>query len=101
MADSGLYGQCRAHAAIVGFCDLKNPNANRVLGMMRQSRNFVGVRCTLHGTDDADFMRGFALLEKHGLTYDCWNSKWSDIPPLAAVARAFPNVPIVLNHLGV
>ena len=43
MADSGLYGQCRAHAAIVGFCDLKKPNADRVLGMMRQSRNFVGV----------------------------------------------------------
>lgn len=50
--------------------------------------------------DDPEFIRGVALLEKHGLAFEVWQSQWRDIPNVTALARRFPNVTIVLNHLG-
>jgi predicted TIM-barrel fold metal-dependent hydrolase len=48
---------------------------------------------------DERWLRGFALLEKHGLSWDLRVPFWH-LEEAAAVARAFPNVPIVLNHTG-
>ncbi|MGH7029609.1 MAG: amidohydrolase family protein [Stellaceae bacterium] len=48
--------------------------------------------------DDA-WLRGFALLEKYRLSWDLRVPFWH-LHEAAAVARAFPKTPIVLNHTG-
>jgi predicted TIM-barrel fold metal-dependent hydrolase len=48
---------------------------------------------------DEDWLRGFALLEKYGLSWDLRVPAWH-LPEAAAVARAFPHTAIVLNHTG-
>jgi predicted TIM-barrel fold metal-dependent hydrolase len=45
------------------------------------------------------WQRGFALLEKYGLSWDLRVPFWH-LEEAAAVAHAFPNTPIVLNHSG-
>jgi predicted TIM-barrel fold metal-dependent hydrolase len=48
---------------------------------------------------DATFRAGFAHLARLGLSYDAW-LYFHQIPRLTALARAFPETPIVLNHCG-
>ena len=48
---------------------------------------------------DEKWLRGFALLEKHGLSWDLRVPAWH-LVEAAEVARQFPKVPIVLNHTG-
>lgn len=48
---------------------------------------------------DAQWLRGFALLEQHGLSWDLRVPYWH-LAEAAEVARQFPNTPIVLNHTG-
>jgi len=48
---------------------------------------------------DERWLRGFALLERYGLSWDLRVPFWH-LEEAAAVARAFPNTPIVLNHTG-
>ena len=48
---------------------------------------------------DSEFRRGFARLIAMGLTFDAWLYH-TQIPELTDLARAFPQAPIVLNHVG-
>jgi predicted TIM-barrel fold metal-dependent hydrolase len=48
---------------------------------------------------DEKWLRGFALLEKHDLSWDLRVPYWH-LGEAAAVARAFPGTAIVLNHTG-
>lgn len=48
---------------------------------------------------DEAWLRGFSLLEKYRLSWDLRVPFWH-LREAAGVARAFPNVPIVLNHTG-
>jgi L-fuconolactonase len=48
---------------------------------------------------DPTFRQGFAQLGKLGLSFDAWLYH-PQIPELADLARAFPAIPIVLNHVG-
>ncbi len=48
---------------------------------------------------DERWLRGFALLEKYRLSWDLRVPFWH-LYEAAAVARAFPRTPIVLNHTG-
>ena len=48
---------------------------------------------------DERWLRGFALLEKYRLSWDLRVPFWH-LDEAAAVARAFPRTPIVLNHTG-
>ena len=48
---------------------------------------------------DELWLRGFALLEKYGLSWDLRVPFWH-LAEAVDVARAFPNTPIVLNHTG-
>ena len=45
------------------------------------------------------FRRGFAALARRGLSFDAWLYH-TQIDQLIDLARAFPSVPIVLNHVG-
>lgn len=45
------------------------------------------------------FRKGFAQLAKRGLSYDAWLYH-TQVGQLVDLARAFPDVPICLNHVG-
>jgi predicted TIM-barrel fold metal-dependent hydrolase len=49
--------------------------------------------------DDPRWRRGYALLERYGLSYDL-QTPWWHLPAAADLARAFPRTPIVINHAG-
>ena len=48
---------------------------------------------------DSDFRRGFACLERYSLSFDAWQYH-SQIDELTDLADAFPDVTIVLDHVG-
>ncbi len=48
---------------------------------------------------DERWLRGFALLERYGFSWDLRVPFWH-LPEAAVVARAFPNTSVVLNHTG-
>ena len=48
---------------------------------------------------DSAFRRGFARLQRYGLSFDAWLYH-PQLPELVELARAFPNVTIVLDHIG-
>jgi predicted TIM-barrel fold metal-dependent hydrolase len=49
--------------------------------------------------EDPRWLAGFALLERHGMSWDLRVPFWH-LADAADVARAFPRTPIVLNHTG-
>jgi predicted TIM-barrel fold metal-dependent hydrolase len=48
---------------------------------------------------DPAFRIGFARLGHYGLTFDAWLYH-TQIPELTNLARAFPEIPVVLDHVG-
>ncbi len=120
MSASGLYGLPRVAAAIVGFADLRLGEAvGDVLRVEIQAGGgrFRGIRHAtasdpnpgIIGADntnpngdifsDPTFRQGFAQLAPLGLSYDAWLYH-PQIPELTGLAQAFPETPIVLDHVG-
>lgn len=116
---SGRYGPTAVAAGIVSFADLTlGDGAQPVLeAHIAASRNrFRGIR---HATSwhvspeirnahtkpteglllDATFRKGFACLEKLGLSFDAWMYH-CQLMDLADLAKAFPNTVIILDHVG-
>jgi L-fuconolactonase len=118
MSASGRYGSTRVAAGIVSFADLTlGEHAGAVLDAhMAASPRFRGIRHAA-GWDasdavrnshtnpppgllgDARFRRGFAELARRGLTFDAW-CYHPQLPEVAALAKAFPDTTIVLDHFG-
>jgi L-fuconolactonase len=48
---------------------------------------------------DSAFRQGFACLQRHDLSFDAWLYH-PQLPELVQLARAFPGVTIVLDHIG-
>lgn len=114
---SGKYGALRCAAGIIGHADLAKFGADvepLLLACKAASPNYRGIRGNgAHDPNmpkssfapsaglyrDAKFREGFALLAKHGLSFDAWvfSSQLSDVHELAC---AFPGTSIVLNHVG-
>ena len=115
---SGLYGNYRPCHAIIGHADLTLGDGVRPVleALMAASGRFVGIRH--QGAWDADpavlgapfhappelyadskFREGFRHLGGLGLTFDAWVLE-PQIGDVTALARAFPNQPIVLDHCG-
>lgn len=59
----------------------------------------AGVRGQPGSLQDPAWLKGFALLAKYGLSWDLRVPYWH-LAEAAEVAAAFPEVPIVLNHMG-
>lgn len=113
---SGLYGKCRAAAAIVGHVDLKlGDRAEPVLEKLRAAspNRFKGIRHIVTWNADKrvesretegvlsrpEFRAGARLLGRMGLSLDticCW----PQLPEMVDFARAVPDLTIIINHLG-
>src|SRR5579872_4253256 len=113
---SGLYGKCRAAAAIIGHADLKlGDRVEPVLAALQAAspNRFRGIRHIV--TWDADprvesreregvlsmpaFRAGAKVLGRLGMSLDticCF----PQLPEMIDFARALPDVTIVMNHLG-
>jgi L-fuconolactonase len=125
MSASGLYGETRVNAGIVGQADLTLGNQVQAIlerhialagGTTAEGGRFCGVRQTLTWDADAsllnpvyptsehlmetrEFRAGFARLAPLGLTFEGW-AYFHQLPKLAALAREFPDTSIVINHCG-
>ena len=115
-AASDLNTSTRVAAAIVGHADLSLGEAvTQVLEahLTASPNRFRGIR---HSTTwdeseairsdarpgllaDSAFRRGFACLQRYGLSFDAWLYH-PQLPELVELARAFPNMRIVLDHIG-
>jgi len=113
---SGLYGACRAAAAIIGHADLKlGDRVEPVLDALQAAspNRFRGIRHIVTWNADPrvesrekegvlsspDFRAGARVLARKGLSLDticCF----PQLPEMVAFARAIPHLPIVMNHLG-
>ncbi len=116
---SGLYGPLRACAGIVGHADLLRGDAVvETLDALIAAGNgrFRGIRHSAawdadgevlgrpfgakqHLLGDATFRAGFARLATLGLSFDAWVVE-PQLPDVIALARAFPDTSIVLDHCG-
>ena len=115
----GEHGPCRVASAIVGHADLCL--GAQVRSVLQAHVNagggrFRGIRYSAvwhpdpaaqgslarpppFVTADPAFRAGFAELAPLGLSFDAWIYH-TQLPELAELARAFPDTPIVLNHVG-
>lgn len=120
MTGSGLYGEVRACAGIVGHANLTLGDAvEDVLRAHIHAGNgrFRGIRHSASYDEDASvlgplsgryrpglyrdkaFREGFKWLHKLGLSFDAWLLE-PQLPDLIDLARAFPDTQIVLDHVG-
>lgn len=117
MSASGGYGPTHICAGIVGRADLRlGAAAREVLEVLIRAGGgrFRGIRYITAHDDvvrrpannpdpgilgDARFREGFAQLAPLGLSFDAWLYH-PQIDELTALARAFPETAIVLNHIG-
>jgi predicted TIM-barrel fold metal-dependent hydrolase len=119
MSASGLYGPTRVAAGIVGTADLRLGDAvagvldaqiaaggGRLRGIRRAGAWDADPAVPRHRTNPGpglflrdDFRAGFAHLARRGLTFEAWVYH-RQIPDVTALARAFPETTIVLNHFG-
>lgn len=122
---SGGYGAARVAAGIVGHVDLRlGAGVREVLerhvsaagGRADQGGRFCGIRQPLAWDADPsllnlayfttetlanapEFLDGLRLLARMGLTFDIW-AFYPQLPLLAKLARAVPDLTFVLDHLG-
>ena len=102
MSRSGIYGPTRLCTGIFGTADLRLGNAvEEVLqGHMAASPYFRGIRSAFPSDLNQEFLDGFAMLAKHELSFDNYSPDFERLPTLAKLASRFPNVTIIVNHLG-
>jgi L-fuconolactonase len=115
---SGQYGTTKVAAGIVSFADLTLGTAvepvleahitasrNRFRGIRHSSvwdasPEIASYRNPPRGLLlDTKFREGFGCLQKYGLSFDAWLYH-TQIMELADLARAFPGIPIILDHVG-
>lgn len=119
MADSRVFGDVRACAAIVGNVDLRLGEAampvlerhlqaagGRYRGVRSAEtmahdpdRSILGGSGVAHVLLDERFRVGLRCLQRLGLSLDVWLLE-PQLPDLLDLARAFPDVPMILNHAG-
>lgn len=119
MSASGLFGDTRMCAGIVGHVDLTaGAIVSEVLeGHLRAGGGrFRGIRHTASYDADPDvlgplnrvgaglyateeFRQGYSQLGKYGMSFDSWLLE-PQIPDLYELAKAHPNIPVILDHVG-
>ena len=86
--------------AIVAHAWFHTPNAEEVLARQREFPLVRGIRSKPIGSmQDPTWLAGLRLLRKFGFSWDLRVPTW-DLEEAAAVVRAHPDLPVVLNHTG-
>jgi len=119
MSASGLYGPSRAAAAIVGHANLNlGERVESVLEALAAAspNRFRGIRHSVTYDPHAEvensaahpykgqllsdeFRAGARVLARMGFSLEGW-CYFPQLPELADFARAVPDLPIILNHIG-
>jgi L-fuconolactonase len=119
MCASGRYGEVRACAGIVGHVDLTlggAADAALEAHLRAGGERFKGIRHSASHDPDLNvlgplarvgaglyeskaFREGFALLARHGLSFDSWLLE-PQLPALIDLVRAFPDTAVILDHVG-
>jgi predicted TIM-barrel fold metal-dependent hydrolase len=119
MAESGHFGSARIAEAIVGHVNLELGDASgEVLdaaieaggGRLRGIRHatawdggtvgrYMLRPCSRHLLYDTDFRKGVRALRSRGMSLDVW-AFHHQLDDVTALAQAFPDLDIVLNHAG-
>ena len=100
-------------SAIVAWCDFAQPAAGELLASHASVPIVRGVRHkpaaaptpgqakrgAPNSMDDPAWRDGYALLERHGFSYDL-QTPWWHLDAAAELARDFPGTQIVINHTG-
>jgi predicted TIM-barrel fold metal-dependent hydrolase len=100
-------------SACIGHAELALPNIEQVLAGHAKSKLMRGIRHkpaaasdprdarrgTPGSMDDPLWRKGYALLERFGLSYDL-QTPWWHLDAAAELAADFPRTPIILNHAG-
>ena len=108
-----IHDRCGFPGAIVAHAWFRTDNAEEIIAAQAAFPLVRGIRSkpvTAPAPDrmvpgapgtmqDERWLRGFELLAKYGLSWDLRVPFWH-LEEAAAVARAFPDTPIVLNHTG-
>ena len=116
---SGLYGSCRAAAAIVGHANLNlGERIEPVLETLQAAspNRFRGIRHSVTWDPHPEvpntaahqmqgqlasnnFRSGARVLSRMGMSLEAWLNH-PQLPELADFAKAVPNLTIILNHIG-
>ena len=110
---AGMHEQHGVPTAVVAHAWFDTPDAEEIVAAQAANPLVRGIRSKpvtaaspgemspgAPGTmQDDNWLRGFALLEKYHLSWDLRVPFWH-LEGAAAVARAFPNTAIILNHTG-
>ncbi len=120
MSASGMYGDVRIAAGIVGHVDLRIGRAAEDVLRAQVAAGggrFRGIRHSASHDDDPAvlgplanrnppglyrdpaFREGFQTLRPLGLSFDAWLLE-PQLPDLLDLARAFPDTTIVMDHVG-
>jgi L-fuconolactonase len=118
MSASGQYGPTRVAAAIVGHVDLTLGASVEpvVQAHLKASPRFRGIRYSMCWDEqaaelklwksapkgllfDAGVRAALACLERHRLSFDAW-MLFPQLPDLVQLARAMPDLQIVMGHIG-
>ena len=115
---TGLYGEAKAAAAIVGHADLhRGEDVAPVLEALQSAspNRFRGIRQGLtwdphpdipnntsgrrHQLSEEGFRAGARVLARMGLSFEAW-MYFHQLPELVDFAQAVPDLTIILNHIG-
>lgn len=100
-------------SVLVAWCDFTSAEADALLASHATIQIVRGVRHKPAGAaspreaqrglpgsmDDPAWRRGYALLERHGFSYDL-QTPWWHLDAAAELARDFPRTPLIINHTG-
>ena len=102
MSRSGRYGSARLCTGIFSTADLRLGKAVEPVlqAHLAASPNFRGIRTGFPDDLDAEYRDGYAMLGKYNLSFDNYSPDYERLPALAKLATAYPDIPIIVNHLG-
>ncbi len=108
----GLASETGLPTGIVAYADLSDPGVDALLAQHAAHPRVRGIRQIVNWhadarrtytprdvTRDEAWRAGFALLAKHGLSFDlqCYPGQ---MPELVTLFERHPEVPVIVNHLG-
>ena len=102
MSRSGIYGTTRLCTGIFGTVDLRLGAGVKpvIQAHLAASPNFRGIRSAFPKALGDEFLQGYAVLDEYNLSFDNYSPDFERLPALAKLAKTYPDVPVIVNHLG-